>query len=113
MSRTFGQFNGGLTSAAPAQPRCQESHYRLPIRSCILVAEVRTATRRMPTMELMKPDRTPKVTNEVSLETIHRDLFEPIDQNLQYLLKLQKRRRDAKSAYVETVVTYGAYEQPI
>lgn len=47
------------------------------------------------------------------LENLHRNLFEPVDPNLRHAFRLHKELRERDRVYVETVVTYGAYEEPI
>jgi len=52
-------------------------------------------------------------STDLSPEELHRELFGAVDSNLEHVYRMRNERRDKNAVYVETVVTYGAYEEPI
>lgn len=56
--------------------------------------------------------RDPSISG-FTLEELYQSLFGERDENLDRLLALQAERRATREILVETVVTYGAYEEPI
>lgn len=55
--------------------------------------------------EPLKPART--------LEQLHRHYFAEPDRDLEQILRSRRELRSRRLSQVETVVTYGAYEDPI
>jgi|GEM_PF-4536137 len=47
------------------------------------------------------------------LEELYESWFPPVDSNLRRLLDLHQERRARGNRVIDTVVTYGAYEEPI
>lgn len=47
------------------------------------------------------------------LERLHESSFPPADTNLRRLFELHRENRARQNRVIDTVVTYGAYEEPI
>ena len=64
-------------------------------------------------MELKNPAHDETRSLGMRLEDAYRDVFSPVGDDLKRVFQIHKERKNQKSAFIQTVVTYGAYEEPI